>query len=82
MKIDEMVDVFLNLVNFVQQTIFTLAPPSSYTLNLKPLTKVKKLAENLSFHIKYWGIHLKENSEKTNCISPKKTPPTPARSEG
>ena len=35
MKIDEMVDVFLNSANFAQQAILTLAPRSGYTLNLK-----------------------------------------------
>ena len=34
MKIEEMVDVFLNLANFVQRALLTLAPPRGYTLNL------------------------------------------------
>ena len=35
MKIDEMLDVFLYLANFGQRTFITLAPPSSYIMNLK-----------------------------------------------
>ena len=35
----------------------------------------QKLAEHLSFHMKYFDLDLKEKSEKTNSISPKKTPP-------
>ena len=39
MKIDKIADVFLNLANFEQHTLLTLAPPSGYTLNLKALIK-------------------------------------------
>ena len=38
MEIDEMVDVFLKPVEHEKKTFLTLAPPSSYTLNLKTLT--------------------------------------------
>ena len=72
MKIDEIADVFLNSANFEQHAILTLEPPSGYFLNLKVLTPYQKLAEHLSFHIKYCDLHLKENSEKTNFISSKK----------
>ena len=34
MKIEEMVDVFLNLDNFVKHTLSPLAPPSGYALNI------------------------------------------------
>ena len=34
MKINEMSNVFLNSANFWQHAFVTLAPPSSYTLNL------------------------------------------------
>ena len=34
MKIEEMVDVFLNSANFAPHALLTLAPPSSYALNL------------------------------------------------
>ena len=74
MKIDEIADVFLNSVNFWQHSFSNLAPSSSYTMNLKTLTKVSKV-EHLSFHMKYCILHLNENSEKTNFISLKKTPP-------
>ena len=50
MKIEEMADVFLNLSNFSSHAILTLATPSDYALNLKPLIK---LDEYLSFHMKY-----------------------------
>ena len=35
MKIDETSDDFTNSANFAEHTFFTLAPPRSYTLNLK-----------------------------------------------
>ena len=74
MKIDKMANVFLNLANFAQHTLLTLAPPSGYTLYPKAWIKVSKVsaAEHLSFHMKYCDLHLKETSEKTNFISPKK----------
>ena len=68
-KVDEIAEVFLNLSNFVQDTIFTLAPPSRCTLNLKQLTKVTKVS--WSFQLSC-NLYLKENSETTNFISPKK----------
>jgi hypothetical protein len=37
MKIEEMADVFLNSANFAPHPLLTLAPPSSYALNLKAL---------------------------------------------
>ena len=43
-KIDEMADVFLNLANFAHYAFFTLAPASSYALNLKPLSKVSNVS--------------------------------------
>ena len=44
MQVDEMADFFLNLANFAQHAFFDLMPPSSYTLNLKTLTKVSKVS--------------------------------------
>jgi hypothetical protein len=44
MKIEEMVDVFLNSANFASHALLTLAPPSSYALNLKALIKVSKVS--------------------------------------
>jgi hypothetical protein len=64
-------DVFLNSTNFAQTPFITFVPPSIYTLNIKALTKVSKLAKHLS-HIKHWDLHLEENLEKTNFISPNK----------
>jgi hypothetical protein len=43
MKIEEMVDVFLNSDNFAPHALLTLAPPSGYALNLKALIKVSKV---------------------------------------
>ena len=40
LKIEEMVEVFLNLANFAKHTFSTLAPPSGYALNLKALIRV------------------------------------------
>ena len=44
MKIEEMADVFLNSDNFAPHALLTLAPPSSYALNLKALIKVSKVS--------------------------------------
>ena len=60
MKIDEMVDVFLNLANSVQHALLTLAPPSRYNLNLKAIIKCQKLAEHLRFQIMYCDLYLRE----------------------
>ena len=64
----KVVVVFLNSANFCQHVFSTLAPPSSYTMNLRTLTKVAKVSQTskLSYEI------LNENSEKTNFISHKK----------
>ena len=42
--IDEMVDIFLNMANFVPHALLTLVPPSGYILNLKELIKVSKVS--------------------------------------
>jgi hypothetical protein len=44
MKIEEMAEVFLNSANFAPHELLTLAPPSSYALNLKALIKVSKVS--------------------------------------
>jgi hypothetical protein len=44
MKIEEMAEVFLNSANFAPHAFLTLAPPSSYALNLKALIKVSKVS--------------------------------------
>ena len=43
-KIEEMVDVCLNLANFKLHTLLTLAPHIIYTLNLQALIKVPKVS--------------------------------------
>ena len=48
-KIEEVANIFLNLANFAQHALLSLAPPSDYALNLKALLKVQKLAEHLAF---------------------------------
>ena len=37
-------DVFLNLANFAQYALLTLAPPSKYALNLKALYRGSSLS--------------------------------------
>ena len=69
MKIEEMVDIFLNSVNFASHAILTLAPLSGYVLSLKALIK---LAEHLSFHMKCLDFHLKENLIKQTSFLQKK----------
>ena len=43
-KIEEMVDVFLNSANFASHAFLTLEPPSGSALNLKALIKVSKVS--------------------------------------
>ena len=75
MKIEKMVDVFLNSANFVLHAFLTLVPPSSYALNLKALINwCQKLAEHLIFHMKYLDLHLKENLIRQTSFL-RKTPP-------
>ena len=69
MKIIEMADVFLNLANFAQHTLLTLAPLSGYTLNLQALIKVSKVSGTSPLSYK---VLWKENSEKRNFNSLKK----------
>ena len=44
MKIDKVKVVSSKFANFATYAFFTLAPPSSYTLNLKALTEVLKVS--------------------------------------
>ena len=73
--IDLIADVFLNLANFAQHKLLNLAPPSSYTLNLKPLID-QRVKNSLTYQLSYkvCDLHFKENSEKTNFISPQYLP--------
>ena len=49
MKIDKMVDVFLNSANFAQHALLTLAPPSSYILYSKALILGRKTKFQIIF---------------------------------
>ena len=49
---------YLNSSNFAKHTFLTLVPPSSYSLNLR--SSCQKLAEHLSFYMKYLDRHLKD----------------------
>ena len=75
MEIEEMVDVFLNSANFVSHAFLTLAPPSGYALNLKTLNKVLKVSSTSQLSYEILRSSLERKFDKTNFISPKKTPP-------
>ena len=75
MKIEEMVDVFLNSANFAKHTFSTLAPPSGYALNLKALIKVSKVSWTSQLSYEILRSSLERKFDKTNFISPKSTPP-------
>ena len=67
-------DVFLNSANFWQQASPTFVlPPSSYTINLKPLTKVSKIswASQLLYEILYSLLERKFRKRQTSFL-PKK----------
>ena len=44
MKIEEMVDVFLNSANFAPHAFLNVVPPSGYALSLKALIKMSKVS--------------------------------------
>ena len=73
MKIEEMADFFLNSANFVSHMFLTLAPPSRYTLTLKAKVSKVSLTSQLSYEI--LRSSFKRKFDKTNFISPKRTPP-------
>jgi hypothetical protein len=74
MKIEEMADVFLNSANFASHAFLTLAPPSDYALNLKALIKVSNISTS---QLSYERLRssFERKFDKTNFISPKRTPP-------
>ena len=74
-QIEEMADVFLNSANFAPHTILTLAPPSRYALNLKPLIKVSTVCWTSQLLYKLLRSSFERKFDKTNFVSPKKTPP-------
>ena len=75
MKIEEMVDVFLNSANLVPHALLTLAPPSDYALNLTALIKVPKVSWTSQLLYETLRSSLEQKFGKTNFISPKGTPP-------
>ena len=75
MKIEEMADVFLNSANFASHAFLTLAPPSGYALNLKALIKVSKVSWTSQLSYEMLRSSLERQFDKTNFISPKRTPP-------
>ena len=75
MKIEEMADVFLNSANFAPHAFLTLAPPSGYALNLKALIKVSKVSWTSQLSYEILRSSFERKFDKTNFISPKRTPP-------
>ena len=69
----KMADVFLNSAIFWQHVFSTLAPPSSYTMNLKTLTKVPKVSwtSKVSYEILYDSFEWKFRKDKLH-LSQKK----------
>ena len=75
MKIEEMADVFLNSANFASHAFLTSAPPSGYALNLKALIKVSKVSWTSQLSYEILRSSFERKFDKTNFISPKRTPP-------
>ena len=75
MKIDEMVDVFLNSSNSATHAFFSLAPPSCYTLNLKKLTEVSKVSWSSQFSYKILWSSFEKKIIKDKLHFSEKTPP-------
>ena len=75
MTIEEIADVFLNSTNFAKHTFSTLAPPSDYVLNLKALIKVSKVSWTSQLSYEMLRSSFERKFDKTNFISPKRTPP-------
>ena len=73
MEIKEMADIFLNSTNFASHALLTLAPTSSYALNLKALIKVSKVSWTFQLSYEIIKSSLETKFDKTNFISPKKT---------
>ena len=71
-KIEEMVDVSLNLTNFAKHTFSTLAPPSGYALNLKALIKVPKVSWTSQLSYEILRSSFERKFDKKNFISSKK----------
>ena len=65
-----MADVFVNLANFVQHTLLTLAPPSGYILNLKALINASKVcwASQFSYIVLWSSFERKFRKDSRECI--------------
>ena len=61
MKIVKMSDVFLNLANFEEHSLLTLAPPRGHTLKLKALIMVSKVSwtSHLSYKLLWFSFERK-----------------------
>ena len=75
MKIEEMADVILNSANFAPHAFLTIAPLNSYALNLKALIKVSKVSWTSQLSYELLRSSFERKFDKTNFVSPKKTPP-------
>ena len=66
-----MANVFINLANFAPHTFFTLAPPSTYLLNQKTLTKVSKVnwSSQLSYKILWFSFERKFSKDKLHFFT-------------
>jgi hypothetical protein len=74
-KIEEMADVFLNSANFAKHTFSTLATPSGFALNLKALIKASMVSWTSQLSYEMLRSSFDRKFDKTNFISPKRTPP-------
>ena len=72
MKIEEMVNVFLNSTNFAPYALLTLAPPMGYALNLKALIKVSKVSLSSQLSYEILRSLFERKFDNTSFISPKK----------
>ena len=75
MKIDKMEICFLNSANYVQHTYFTSAPPSSYTWNVKTLTKVSKVSWSSQLSYKKLRSSFERKFRKEKLHFSEKIPP-------
>ena len=71
-----MVDIFINSTNLVPHAILTLAPPSSYALNLKALIKVSKVSWRSQLSYEILRSSFERKVDKTNFVSPQKLIPS------
>ena len=72
MKIEEMVEIFLNSANFPPHALLILGSPSGYALNLKALIKVLKGSWTYQLSYEILGSTFERHFDKTNLTSSKK----------